>query len=40
MPPHVVSVNVGRPRTRPRADRHGRTAIWKEPVPARSPRAA
>jgi MOSC domain-containing protein YiiM len=32
MPPHVVSVNVGRPRLVPRGNETARTAIWKEPV--------
>jgi MOSC domain-containing protein YiiM len=32
MPPHVVSVNVGRPRIVPRGNGTARTAIWKEPV--------
>jgi MOSC domain-containing protein YiiM len=32
MAPHVVSVNVGRPRLVPRGNEMARTAIWKEPV--------
>jgi MOSC domain-containing protein YiiM len=32
MPPHVVSVNVGRPRTVPRGSGTAVTAIWKHPV--------
>jgi MOSC domain-containing protein YiiM len=32
MPPHVVSVNVGRARTVPRGEGTVETAIWKHPV--------
>ena len=32
MPPHVVSVNVGRPRLVARATGTVQTAIWKHPV--------
>src|SRR4051812_37622460 len=32
MPPHLVSVNVGRPRLVPRGDDMVHTALWKQPV--------
>ena len=35
MPPHVVSVSVGRPRTVPRGSGTAVTAIRKEPLAAR-----